>query len=362
MIAWYISTQRKLKTHKHLLTKTTPHDKCPLSFNINSLVSCHDDEDRCNSCSEKGPRVCVEVTDERPYSYKLDSKSKVNVPNGKWCLPPIATDLQCNLLTGDPVLTKRGKNYIWRCQCKYPKLIDNEGVYGDCSEIAACGAKLVGSTNTLICPERSEICTPGQPWSENPTWDPTEAICRCGPNQIYIQQGENKLCVDDPCFPGKTDETNPNECICPHTTKDKDGNITSWVSHNNKCIQDPCNPSGEFDGRKCICSKPNTVAQLNPLSPIEWSCASPCDSLNNPCGSRGKCKVDKNGRAICSDCIFPNYQSDDKKCNNIVKPQYAKCSKDFECESNICSVACKTSGWGWVKHPVCCPNEFNAPS
>lgn len=359
VIAWFIAYERKLAVHTHLLTKITPHDNCPLTFHSDSLVSCHESDDRCTKCNEYEPRICTEVSDQSPYKYKLNHSSKeLSVPNGKWCLPPKTTDLKCNPMSGDPVLTKQGRNYIWRCQCKYPKLVDNTGVYGDCSEIAACGAKLDGQTNTLVCPPRSEVCTPGEPWSDNPTWNPTAAVCRCGPGQVYLERGENKLCVEDPCDPGVTDPNNPEQCICPQPVTDDEGNKVSFVSHNGQCIEDPCNPLGTFDGRTCICEKPNTVAQLDVSSPLQWSCASPCDWKNNPCGTRGTCNIDSNGRAICTNCMFPNYQSKDKRCNNVVKPQYARCSNNRECESLQCGKYCKTQGWGWIDHPVCCPNNF----
>jgi hypothetical protein len=361
IVTWYVYMQRKRDNHTHILSKMMPHNKCPLTIHKDSLVSCHDDDNKCGACEEDKPRVCTVVNADNPYSYKLKSNDNpLNVPTGKWCLPPKSTDLTCNPMTGDPVLTKRGSDYIWRCQCKYPKLIDNAGVYGDCSEIAACGAKLAGSTNTLVCPDGSTTCTPGQPWSEDPTWDPMAAVCRCGPYQKYIERGETKLCVDDECFPGETDPNNPGQCLCPDGKTDADGNNVSYVSHNGQCIDDPCNPGGTFDGRTCVCNKPQTVAKLDILSPLKWTCSSPCDWRNNPCGTKGTCKINKDGRAICTDCVFPNYQSKDNRCNNIVKPQYARCKSGLECESRICGKQCKLQRWGWVDHPVCCPTKFNS--
>ena len=357
IIAWVVFEKRKREKHTHLLTQLTPHNKCPLTFHINSLRPCASDDD-CGACEENGPRNCVTVTKDSPYEYELRDNKKVSVPFGKWCIPPKATSVACNPMTGNPVLVKRGHDHVWRCQCKYPKLVDNAGVFGDCSEVAACGAKLVGSTNTLICPPNSEACTPGQPWSENPTWDPSAAICRCGPGQLYIERGETKLCVEDPCFPGSSTSPLSEKCACPAPITDGEGNKISYVALNGRCIKDPCNPKGYFNGKTCVCVHPKSVARIDPLSPVEWSCASPCDANNNPCGDRGKCVLNEEGRAVCSDCAFPNYQSDDKLCNNIVKHQYARCSNDKECESGKCGRNCKTSGWGWVKHPVCCPTNF----
>lgn len=353
-LAWSTASKQAYRLHTHL--KTMPHNKCPLTFHADSLVSCHEETDaRCQACDENEPRLCIEVTDRSPYKYKLPHSSKeLAVPNGKWCLPPKTSDLKCNPMTGDPVLTKQGNTYLWRCQCKYPKLVDNAGVYGDCSEVTACGAKLTASKTTLVCPPESEVCTPGQPWADNPTWDPTAGVCACGPGQVYLERGETKLCVDDLCAPGVT--TEGGECRCPLPVTDAQGNKHSFVSYKGQCIEDPCNPAGTFDGRTCQCERPNTIAQLDPLSPVQWSCGSPCSREHNPCGLRGTCKIDKDGKAICTDCVFPNYQSKDKRCNNIVKSQYERCENDQECESLRCATNCRATLWGNADHAVCCGN------
>lgn len=315
---------------KHIIP---PHLKnCPVSFNQTELVEC-EINDNCNNCLQT-PRLCISVNDNNPYTFEKNA-SIVKIPDGKWCLPPHAKTLQCNKFSGDPVLSQQGKDFVWRCQCKYPKLVRNAGPFGDCSEIVACG-KLEQPKNNLVCPPNSIACNPGESWNLNPNWDPSAGICRCQTGEKFIQQGETKLCVKDTCSPGKTVN---NTCKCPEKKNKNGSDWISYINQDKQCKQDPCNPHGYFDGTKCICNK-GSISFQDDTSPIGWICKSPCDKGNNPCGNRGTCIFDENGIATCTKCTYPNYQSKDKMCNNKVKPSGSKCENSFECETGWCSTFC----------------------
>lgn len=329
-------------------------NSCPISYDPRKLVACDDDENKCSSCSQD-PRVCVSVTPDNPYTLDPnDGSLPFDLPTGKWCLPPKATDLPCNRLAGDPVLSKLGKGYVWRCRCKYPNLVRNAGPFGDCSEVVACD-KLQNPTNNLVCPPKSEFCQPGEEW--NGTWDPTAGVCACAANKRYIQQGSEKLCVTDTCFPGQTDPT-LGTCNCPEKGQTEDGSWSSYIVHNNRCITDPCNPHGYFDGVKCVCNE-HSIPYQDSQSPTTWVCKSPCSGQNNPCGNRGTCVFDKTGKTSCTNCKYPNYQSDDGMCGNFKKSEYSVCTSSDQCETNFCTRGCATeveSIWKWATgtNKYCC--------
>lgn len=297
------------------------HNVCPVSFNTHSLRHCNDVSD-CQDCDNT---ICMEVSDKNPYIYKVRNEI-INVPNGKWCLPIRAKNTKCNEFTGDPVLTMDNNIFQWRCQCKHPELVRNSGVYGDCNEVVACG------NGNLVCPEGVNFCTPGERWKNNQYWNPEAGVCDCPTGERYVTHKGLKLCKKDACFPGVTQD---GICRCPSPIKYEHNQWDSTVAHDGKCIPDPCNPDGYFKNGRCMCNKGSVTTQ-DKLSPVGWTCVSPCKMVTNPCGSRGTCVLNSRGDATCVRCKYPNYQSSDGLCNNIVKHGNVECEHSYECETRAC--------------------------
>ena len=298
--------------------------KCSVSFKGDRLTPCSVDSD----CAECIGNTCVTVDESDPYVYHKADES-LRVPNGKWCLPKRVTDAPCNTITGERILTrdKLSGDYSWRCHCRNPVLVRNAGIHGDCDEVVACG------DGELVCPIGSTECTPGAKWKDTRDWDPAEGVCSCPDGQKYVVHAGRKLCETDECFPGKAN-ADGTDCICPEPVM----NSNQWVSTipiGNRCISDPCNPNGYTKGGRCQC-KPGSITWQDATSPTGWICKSPCDPENNPCGSKGRCVFDKEGKVQCVDCRYPNYQSDDGLCSNIVKHGNVECNSAEECETRAC--------------------------
>ena len=321
LLGAYMYSKENILPKKHLVIK--PHDKCPVSFTGDRLKPCSVQDD-CNACDVS---LCTTVTDEKPYRYTRAGEV-LKIPNGKWCLPPKATEIKCTKTTGERVLTydRVLKNYVWRCRCKDPNNVRNAGLFGDCTEVVACNG------GELVCPEGSDQCTAGEKWDETKTWSPEIGVCKCSQGKKYVVHNGRKLCEIDGCFPGHTD--GEKGCICPRASKVKDG-WSSTISFNGKCIPDPCNPSGYSEGGRCVCNK-GGIPYQDSLSPTGWICKTPCDPETNPCGKRGRCTFDATGKVRCEDCRYPNYQSDDGLCNNIVKSGNVRCEHSYECETRAC--------------------------
>lgn len=305
---------------RHLVPKKV---KCSISFEGDRLTKCETNAD----CTECENRSCVSVSDDDPYRYRLAGET-LQVPNGKWCLQPRIDDMPCNELTGDKILSRNPgvANYTWRCQCKNPKTVRNAGVYGDCSEVVACG------TGELVCPPNSTGCTPGERWTDSRDWDPETGVCRCPTGKKYVVHEGRKLCETDECFPGKSTDDG---CECPQPIKISGNQWKSTINYNNRCIPDPCNPAGYSHGGRCMCEN-GSIPFQDPLSPTGWICKSPCDPKDNPCGNKGRCVFDHKGNVRCEDCRYPNYQSEDGMCGNIVKHGNVPCESEHECETRAC--------------------------
>lgn len=323
LVGSYLYSQTYATAKRHLAFRH--HNVCPVSFEADRLKHCVDQTD-CQACENT---ICTNVTTASPYKYSRGGEI-LEVPSGKWCLPPKADEIQCNSQTGNPVLTRDPNlnQFLWRCQCKNSKIVRNAGVYGDCNEVVACGE------GDLVCPAGADFCTPGEKWADNPTWDPDAGVCTCPIGKKYVQHQGFKLCEIDSCFPGKTNQDGM--CSCPPPINDKHNNWSSTVpSPTGKCISDPCNPSGYSSGGRCVCNSGSLPVQ-DELSPTGWVCKSPCGPKTNPCGSRGKCTFDSSGKVRCTNCRYPNYQSSDGLCNNIVKHGNVECQHSYECETRAC--------------------------
>lgn len=309
---------------KHLIFRHTK--ECPISFKPGRLKRCSVRTD-CRECDNT---VCVEVSASFPYKYNRAGET-IAVPDGKWCLPPKVSGIRCNTRTGNRVLTHDPnlKQFIWMCHCKNSKLVRNSGVYGDCDDVVACG------DGDLVCPVGAIACEPGEKWKDNPVWDPNSGICSCPIGKKYVAAGGFKLCEYDDCFPGRT--LDDGSCECPPPAKnDRNNKWSSTIpSANGKCIPDPCNPAGYSWGDRCVCND-GSIPYRDELSPTGWICKSPCDPKTNPCGARGRCIFDALGRVGCIKCRYPNYQSADGLCNNIVKRGNAECRHNYECETGAC--------------------------
>jgi hypothetical protein len=307
----------KVEEKHHI--KTTSINKCPISFHKERLKRCITDLD-CNSCLNK---KCIDVKDD--YKYTMEGQA-LSVPNGRWCLTPKITELKCNPQTGDSILAKRGKEFVWKCNCKYPAIVRNAGPFGDCSEVVACDG------GDLVCPSGESKCVAGEKWTEKSSWDPTLGICKCSEGYKFLDQEGQKLCVKDQCFPGFTNDRG--HCICPKPEK-IDGEWKSYTQFKGKCIKDPCNPHGYFNGKKCICDK-GSINNADILSPIQASCKSPCSGDENPCKGKGKCYLNDKGEPKCKDCYYPHYQDKSGMCNAIVKHGNVECKSNIECETRAC--------------------------
>lgn len=296
--------------------------KCSASFRDDRLTPCEADDD-CAACEDT---MCVDVSREDHYRYGRAGET-LDVPVGRWCLHPKITDMPCNDVTGFRVLTRNptGKGYVWRCHCKNPKTVRNAGVYGDCEEVVACGR------GELVCPPNSTHCRPGEKWKDTRDWDPDTGVCECPDGLKYVVHDGRKLCETDECYPGRASDEG---CTCPAPVV-VDGEYKSTVSVGNKCIPDPCNPSGFTQGGRCVC-RPGSIPFQDELSPTGWVCKSPCDPKDNPCGNKGRCVFDKAGNVSCTDCRYPNYQSKDGMCNNLVKHGNVQCENEYECETRAC--------------------------
>lgn len=303
---------------------SVPRRKCSVSFAGERLTPCTDDGD-CKFCENTS---CTTVSDAEPYRYRMGEET-MKVPNGKWCLQPRVEDMPCNEMTGFRVLTRNPhfSNYAWECHCKNPKTVRNAGVYGDCIEVVACGA------GDLVCPPGSTDCTPGEKWSETSKWNPEAGVCNCPEGLKFVVHEGRKLCEEDDCFPGKV-KAGGDGCDCP-APELINNEWKSTINIGNQCVPDPCNPSGHMQGGRCVC-RPGSIPYEDSLSPTGWICKSPCDPKDNPCLSKGKCIFDQEGHVKCTDCRYPNYQSDDGLCNNIVKHGNVQCENDSECEILIC--------------------------
>lgn len=342
-----------------------PNNKlsCVVSSDQKLLTPCNpNDVNSCSNCTQ-GIYSCITVDDENPHKTEQDGTEK-SIPNGSWCLPPTKTDtFSCNKFSGYPVFSRVSANeFAWRCQCRFPTLITSGNIWSDCTYQTACG----GDSNPLVCPNDASYCTPGTAWSAEPTYFPTNAVCKCGNGTKYIDNSDpsknswDKRCVTDTCVPGYSSD---NGCKCPDKTQNSDG---SWLSYircpqnvaddkkmqceYNQCIQDPCNPNGYYDPSqlKCVCTAAGYINQQNEQSVIKNICYAPCDDQHNPCGDRGQCQLNSDGTTQCTNCVSPWKQDPTNKCNFHMKDLGEKCSNDSDCLSNYC-----VKKWAWDDYPVC---------
>ncbi len=315
-----------------------PPQICPVSFKAANMKPCKVDAD----CSECLNSFCQEIPPTAVYS--LNNKDQARLPKGKFCLPQKINNLNCNPYTSIPVLSKDPalKKFVWRCQCKYPAMINNAGVMGDCTNVKAC------APGKLVCPpsanpndtDPSKRCTPGAVWDGS--WDPIHGVCSCPAGFFALNNDPlQKLCKRDKCYPGKTSSSGLCDCS-ERKTKDSLGNWTSYMANptENACLYDTCNPLGYLEGGRCVCNK-GAVPVIRPDG--KKVCVSPCGdgtAATNPCAKRGICVVEDNqpyGRYMCVSCRFPYYQDDTFRCKNIVKPTGSFCDADHECENKVCN-------------------------
>lgn len=341
-----------------------PPQICPVSFKAANMKPCKVDSD-CQECLNS---FCQEIP--LTARYTLNDKDQAKLPKGGFCLPQKINNLNCNPYTSIPVLSKDPvlKKFFWRCQCKYPAMINNVGLNGDCTNVKAC------APGKLVCPPKanpndpdpSKRCTPGEDWDGS--WDPIHGVCSC-PTGFFSLNNSNlqKLCKRDKCYPGKATPSGLCDCSEPKT-KDSLDNWTSYEPTPTKdaCLYDTCNPLGYLEGGRCVCNK-GAVSVIKPDG--KKVCVSPCGDGNpetNPCSGRGTCVVQDNqpyGRFKCISCKFPYYQDKSTRCKNIVKPSGSFCDADYECENKSCGKDLNSTFSMW-RQSVGLPiyNKCQAPS
>ena len=336
--------------------------RCPASVDPANLIPCNDD----SVCETKcGPlHTCYQVRQDYLFKESVTAKEPVLVPDSPasqkgWCLPTkTTTKLKCNELTGTPVLTQlTDTQNAWTCHCKYPFLFQNAGLYGDCTDEVACGARNPPLTGTLVCPQSmSKYCKPGEPWVKNPTWNPLQGECKCPSGLKFLDRSslQEKLCVADSCTPGKSADDPLAGCECPPKVKTGEGEWVSYIrcpadvldekvcnNGNNQCVPDPCNPSGYWDGGGCVC---NGVFQSvdDATSLTGKVCNDLCGTTGGKCGNRGTCNP-LTGYCKVYTCISA-WQPDTAINNQInetcSKPRFSRghpCKAGFQCLSGTCS-------------------------
>lgn len=366
---------------------------CPLSTNSLILKKCEpSDVNSCNNCSDT-LNFCITVDEKNPYIFKKDDGTKGLIPNGNWCLPASLKDGICNPFSGYPILTKlNNTEYTWKCQCKYPSLFKNKGVFGDCTSPVACFG------GDLVSPSDNENCKQGEKWLECPKWDPKDGVCSCPENTMYLDRSDinnnilSKQCVLDYCSPGQTNYNNYNtntntniNCICPNKYKDETGyksfincpgDLPTATKDDNalcvkdipRCIEDPCNPGGYWDTTQntCICDKNEGYISIQDSNSLVKSiCIKPC--ANDPCQAVAKnCIPDKDQYSKdktyfrCENCIYPQvadkYQkNNNNKCYDKLKPEGYSCSDSWECQTGKCAKV--DIGIGQYRHRCVCDGK-----
>lgn len=311
------------------------------------------DINSCNNC-EQGLYTCRTATSKDPIKIKsLESNTLESITSGSYCLPPEVEDVQCDPEAGYKVLTKVGENLSWRCQCSYPLLLENKGVFGDCTQQRVCG----GAENPLVCPDEdtqlkfkgSKYCSPGKPWTADDKYPPNQTVCECNtPGTISVpgthpddwdtaKQVFPPTCQHNNCYPGISEQSmssgeelvtcdcndaNPKvesiscsvDSDCPHTygCKPVAGSTTSPAPK--KCkkykVPDPaqtkldCNKDSDCaDGYRCRknTAKGNNFCEMIPYHDEKWQFQS---LINCPddlpdykgSGSIGPCM---NGKPLC---------------------------------------------------------------
>jgi len=313
-------------------TKKPPHHitigpqkkiSCPLD-DVKKLTKCDpSDVNACTNC-EQGLFTCLKVDEKNPFSIKINKKP-VMVPSGNWCLPPVYVSNPCNPNSGFPILEKKNdREYDWNCQCKYPSLFNTQGVGGDCTYQVACG----GPSYPLVCPEGSKFCTPGKPWIEESTYDPSVTVCKCPSGETHVERPDGtKDCLRDTCAPGGKYNKDTDKCDCDA----KQGGAGTWKSfietkdidsdqraqYPNQCLKDPCNPHGYYDPTqsKCVCDPNyyNTPAD----TVVKQVCTMPCEN-NGPCSKRGDCVYDpKTNKTTCANCRGGFVQDEKNQCSQL---------------------------------------------
>jgi hypothetical protein len=371
---------------------------CPVSEDINILRRCDiTDINSCGDCTGGGVKnSCIEVSDSKPYEFETNGK-KILIPSGNWCLPAIQKkpdNFKCNSFSGYPILSKlNDSDYAWKCQCNYPSLFENEGVFGDCTSQVAC------TPGNLVCPPDSISCTPGQSWLDNPNWDPAKGVCDCPQGMKYTEYNKenlgiiNKTCVNDSCVPGKYLEEG--KCECPSMTQDDSG-FTSYIDCPNdiphfanvnsayctpnypQCLKDPCNPGGYWDAIKqsCICDRTKEyISKQDKSSIVKMVCYKPC-VYTKLCASRGKCNITNcqdptKNKAYCADCTIP-YKTDggasgDDLCNieenscksacDTIDDEPTKIACEKKCEPDLCTGYRKKNGYKCNHHADCASGD-----
>lgn len=346
--------------------KIQPSDdkiSCNISSNPSLLTKCDpSDRNACTNCTQ-GLYSCITVDSQNQHTINQNG-TETNIPTGSWCLPPIVKTFPCNTFSGYRVLTKiSDSEFAWKCHCKYPELLSNRGVeFGDCTYPVACEG------NPLVCPPEGKYCTPGKQWIEEPTYDPTYAVCACPSGTNYIHNDPppgswDKRCVLDTCIPGHSSQSSGNNgCVCPDKSQDSSGNWTSYIKcpqnvaedkkiqcSFNQCVQDPCNPNGYYDSSqgKCVCTTKGYTNKQDSESAIKNVCYAPCDDQHNPCGSRGDCNWAITDNAVvttCINCKTPWKQDSTNMCNFHMKNIGDSCSTNSDCISDYCEP--KYGLWG----------------
>lgn len=316
-----------------------------------------------------------------PYFWQK-GRQKITLPeseSGKgWCLPPIVEGAKCNPYTADSLLVQnvddKGKTtYSWGCYCKMPSLMQHDNTpSSNCSALVGCSgydlyipppmdAAQTCTSNAQCLQANTRCCSsdkclktntesfpstsPGKclsRWTLGDTArNPRLGTCDCPTGTYYLNTtiGDyvTKTCSVDPC--GEAGVKTPGTFLC----ECKPGFVSCGVTPSNnvevtdarcastttvnRCIPDPCAPGGVMKrGGGCTCNKGYTqVKDDNAVG--GYSCKELCNP--GPCGERGTCTVDTDGKESCV-CKSPWVPSgpNDKLC----------LSKKTECGMTIAGI------------------------
>ena len=298
-----------LRKHSHVSPPDVKNVPCPV-LPLDKLRKCTPGAKDCANC-EHGEYACFTIDKDHPYKISVNPgvncnatgckadpsscPSCVSVPDGNWCLPVIVESDSCNQFTSVPILTQvTPEVWRWRCDCKYPEIVNKANIDGDCTVVRACNIGL-SPKNYLGCPEwcdpeckTGEVCcgdggciteskcdpeckddqiccgekcyTPpcksGDKWDG--TWDPTNGQCFCD-SSLGLKSYKRKdpvtgqyimECIHDFCKPGSYDN-DTGTCACPPAIGTKGAG--DWVSYVNcpEDVTDEFKPECQPVGQQC---------------------------------------------------------------------------------------------------------------
>jgi hypothetical protein len=437
------------------------HYQCP-TVPITALRKCDPtNQSACQECCVPGaegsckpePYYCVTVDKDHPMKWSINPdvncaktpQKCVDIPDGSWCLPVKVESDHCNAFTSIPVLSRINPGlWRWRCDCKYPELVTKNNLDADCTSVIACDP-IKNPDNTIVCPPLTcnpkcdpgtEVCcggrcrpistcdpkckdgetccdgncyslpcTPGQPWTEDPTWDPVlYGVRKChGAGERPFKRYDTVTgrymmeCVNDFCAPGGSYDSDDNTCKCdPKTGTPGKGDYSSWVNcpedvqdHSgsgginfkescppvgsactdgqtcdHQCVKDPCNPLGYFDktSGKCVCDGSPYAAESQDLaSPVGSICTDMCDGPggkepNAPCGGLKLNNPLHRGTCYINDAKEPKCHTPCDHANGYIQGPNGLCEGTCTTTGNDCSDDECCPGLGC--HNDYCPDGF----